>query len=117
MAENGVQRTGPGREFSRALMGARYRFEVAAAIARGKGPFWSTQLATELGLPLHYVTKEVRALAAAGLVEPIETPGDRRQFYRRVESTFWPSVTRLNGELNDPGSDLGSRLRGGRRGS
>ena len=102
-----------GRTFSRALMGARYRLEVAVAIARGASPFWASRLATELGLPLHYVTKEVHALEAAGLVEPINTPGDRRRFYRRLESSFWPLVTKLASELAEPKSTVAERV--GRR--
>jgi DNA-binding MarR family transcriptional regulator len=104
-----------GRSFSRALMGARYRLEVAVAIARGTNPFWASQLAAELGLPLHYVTKEVHALESAGLVEPINTPGDRRRFYRRLESSFWASVAKLASELADPSSVVAQRV--GRRSS
>lgn len=91
-------------------MGARYRLEVAVAIARGSSPFWATQLAGELNLPLHYVTKEVHALAAAGLIEPIETPGDRRRFYRRLDSSFWPAAIELANELGNPKSPTGGRL-------
>lgn len=99
-----------GRTFSRALMGARYRFEVAVVIARGKSPFWSTQLATELGLPLHYVTKEVHALASAGLIEPLATPGDRRRFYRRLDSAFWAAIIGLSDEIADPAAPLAEQL-------
>ncbi len=94
------------RTFSRALMGARYRLEVAVAIARGTSPFWATQVAGELHLPLHYVTKEIHALETAGLIDPIDTPGDRRRFYRRLESSFWPSVTQLASELREPESGV-----------
>ncbi len=97
------------RKFSRALMGARYRMEVAVAIARGTNPFWATQLATELRLPLHYVTKEVHTLEAAGLLEPINTPGDRRRFYRRLESSFWPLVSTVASELAEPRSTVARR--------
>jgi predicted transcriptional regulator len=107
------ERSERGRTFSRALMGARYRLEVAVAIARGTSPFWASRLASELGLPLHYVTKEVHALEAAGLVESINTPGDRRRFYRRVESSFWSSVTELAFELGEPKSAVAERI--GRR--
>jgi DNA-binding MarR family transcriptional regulator len=104
-------RSEAGRSFSRALMGARYRLEVAVAIARGTNPFWSSQLAAELGLPLHYVTKEVHALEAAGLVAPLDTPGDRRRFYRRLESSFWTSVAKLASELAEPASVVAQRVR------
>ena len=106
-------RSETGRRFSRALMGARYRLEVAVAIARGTNPFWASQVAAELGLPLHYVTKEVHVLESAGLVEPINAPGDRRRFYRRLESSFWSSVTKLASELAEPGSIVAQRV--GRR--
>jgi len=106
-----TRRSEAGRTFSRALMGARYRLEVAVAIARGTSPFWASQLAIELGLPLHYVTKEVHAFESAGLVEPISTPGDRRRFYRRLESSFWPSVTKLAAELGEPKSPVAERAR------
>jgi hypothetical protein len=112
MAGDGARRE-TGRAFSRALMGARYRLEVADAIARGPSPFWASRLATELGLPLHYVTKEVHALEAAGLVAPIDTPGDRRRFYRRLDSSFWPSVATLASELAEPQSAVAERV--GRR--
>jgi DNA-binding MarR family transcriptional regulator len=90
-------------------MGARYRLEVAAAIARGSSPFWATQVALELQLPLHYVTKEIHAFETAGLVEPIDTPGDRRRFYRRLESSFWPAAAKLAAEVGDPSSAIRER--------
>ena len=79
------------RRFSKALFGgARYRLEVASAIAEADdGVVSTTGLAEALGIAPQSVHQELRVLVRTGLVARTDDLGTRQVFFRRLDSPYW----------------------------
>jgi hypothetical protein len=90
------------RNVSRALWNARYRLEVACRIAEaGDGRVFAHGLASACKLSDKTIGEELRRLLTANLLRavPISDPGQKRQYYDRVESCYWSAVTTLIDEI------------------
>jgi hypothetical protein len=89
------------RKASKRLFGNADRLEVAAAVAdAATGEIYEKHLAGVTGLDASRVGTQLRQLASVGLLKPLPKTSDRRQRYRRRESSYWKASTDLLGEFS-----------------
>ena len=90
-------------ELSDRLFGRSLRLKVAGWVLTRDDPvFYQTQAALGVGYPPSGVVQELDRLVGLGMVVRHDpTPGDRRQYYTRVESPFWPIIQAALDALKD----------------
>jgi DNA-binding transcriptional ArsR family regulator len=86
---------------SRELHGSRYRLEIYCYVAQSEGRVYAHGLARTTGLTDKLVGNELRRLERAGLLEVVaaDDPGQKRQYYRRLDSCFWTYLQSFSQEL------------------
>lgn len=88
------------REFSKKLLGGAYRLEVAAAIAKERGPFFEKALAAKLDLAEPLVHQELMKLIDVGLIRRLPRErGIQAKYLERLPSAYWGCATKMLAEL------------------
>jgi hypothetical protein len=89
------------RQRSKALLGNRYRLEIAAAVAGLETElFHAKELAEGLGIPHNVVSEQAKAFVAAGVcadVPPVE--GQRFRYFQRLPSSYWEACRSMVAEI------------------
>lgn len=89
------------RDASKALLGNRYRLEIAAAVhAWGEEPLNALTMADFTGIRYPRVQEDLKRLQAAGLLRGGGDPSARTVEYKAVASVYWEFCRALLAELD-----------------
>lgn len=92
------------RRASTALLGNKYRLEVAGAIARAKGaPITCTTVSDETGIRYPRVQEELKRLNDAGVLRAKAAPPGQPVEYKAQPTAYWDLCAALLDELGSSG--------------
>jgi DNA-binding MarR family transcriptional regulator len=88
---------------SKLVFGNQDRLLVAAAVAVAEaGSIYARNIAEQLGITDNRVAPHLRTFEAAGLLVSLPSVGgERRVYYERVDSSFWPLCADLTATIKN----------------
>jgi hypothetical protein len=85
-----------------AMLGNKYRLEVAAAVGRSEGkPISSKGIEEDTGLPYNAVQSQVAWFREHGLLVDDDDPEKRRKEFRAVSTPYWAACVAVLNDLQE----------------